>query len=309
MYRTRFAPSPTGHLHMGHAMSALLAWKMAGETAADLQHQHKGFLLRIEDIDQTRCRDSFLSSISEDLAWLGINWSQPVLRQSTRYDVYQSALADLQKAYLIYPCFCTRRQMRQDWADSLSAPHLSERLFRSLVPGMGPDGLLYQRRCAHLSADQRHDLIAQKRPYAWRLDMAQACKMAGPLVWQDLLAGPQKAQPDIFGDIIIARKDIATSYHLAVTVDDAYQAIECVIRGQDLFQVTDIHRLLQALLGLPTPVYLHHPLLGDDTGERLAKRRNSTTLQRIRADGGRVSDDVIPLFTHLFQNILRLRLI
>lgn len=309
MYRTRFAPSPTGALHMGHALSALLAWHMAGKKAAHSDRSQKGFILRFEDIDHTRCRAHFLTEIEEDLRWLGLSWLEPVLYQSQRLDIYQAALARLQQAGLIYPCFCTRRQMKQDWADSLSAPHLQTDPKLIYAPGMGPDGPLYSRRCAHLTETQRADAFAAQTPYAWRLDMAQAIALTGPLYWQDLRAGKQQAVPEIFGDVIIARKDIATSYHLAVTLDDAAQNIECVTRGEDLFPATHIHRLLQSLLDLPTPLYLHHPLLQDDQGERLAKRRNSQTLSEIRQAGGRVNQDVLPLFAHLFQDILRAGLV
>lgn len=294
---------------MGHALSALLAWHLAGARAANSDLPHIGFLLRFEDIDHTRCRDHFLKQIEEDLRWLGLSWPRPVLYQSQRFDIYQAALNHLQAAGLIYPCFCTRRQMKQDWADSLGAPHLKTSSDLIFPPGMGPDGPLYSRRCAHLSEAERHEAFINQTPYAWRLDMTQAIARTGVLHWQDLMAGRQQAVPEIFGDVIIARKDIATSYHLAVTLDDAAQDITCVTRGQDLFAATHIHRLLQALLDLPTPSYLHHPLLQDAQGERLAKRRNSQTLAEIRQAGGRVSQDVMPLFTHLFQDILRAGLV
>lgn len=261
---TRFAPSPTGRLHLGHAHSALFARDCAGPGGR--------FLLRIEDIDPGRCRPEFIDGIEEDLAWLGLDWEQPVRRQSQHLDDYRAALARLAARGLLYPCFCTRKDIADEVARSGHAPH-------------GPDGVLYPGLCRTLSAAERADRVAAGEAHALRLDMIEAIKQAGPLSWLDHDAGVQAAAPEIFGDVVLARKDVPTSYHLAVTVDDALQGVTLVTRGQDLFTASHVHRLLQALLDLPVPDYRHHRLLTDENGKRYAKRDRSLTLQALREAG------------------------
>lgn len=261
---TRFAPSPTGRLHLGHAHSALFARDCAGPGGR--------FLLRIEDIDPGRCRPEFIDGIEEDLAWLGLDWEQPVRRQSQHLDDYRAALARLEARGLLYPCFCTRKDIADEVARSGHAPH-------------GPDGVLYPGLCRNLSAAERADRLAAGEAHALRLDMIEGIKQAGPLAWLDHDAGPQSATPEIFGDVVLARKDVPTSYHLAVTVDDSLQNVTLVTRGQDLFAASHVHRLLQALLDLPVPDYRHHRLLTDENGKRFAKRDRSLTLQSLREAG------------------------
>lgn len=251
---TRFAPSPTGRLHLGHAYSALCAH--------DFARQNDGaFLLRIEDIDPGRARTAFVDGIFEDLIWLGLEWDGELIYQSERLDLYAEALERLKATGLVYPCFCTRA----DIAASVAAPH-------------GPDGPLYPGTCRGLATS---DL---SRPHAWRLDVGRAVARAGPLTWRND-GVTVTAAPETLGDVVLARKDAPASYHLAVTVDDAGQGITDVVRGRDLFASTHVHRLLQALLGLPVPTYHHHPLLTDAAGERLAKRHGAPTLADLRAGG------------------------
>ena len=267
---SRFAPSPTGRLHLGHAFSAL--------RAHDLARVRGGrFLLRIEDIDPTRCRPDHVAGIFEDLRWLGIDWDEEVVFQSERLPLYADALDWLGAQGLTYPCFCTRARIAAEIAASASAPH---------GPAKSPDGgPLYPGRCRGLGEAERVGRIADGEAHAWRLDVAKAVAKAGSLRWHDAAAGEIVATPEIHGDVVLARKDAPTSYHLAVTLDDAAQGVTDVVRGQDLFAATHVHRLLQALLGLPTPLYHHHPLLLDDKGERLAKRAGSPTLASMRAEG------------------------
>ncbi|MBC7906569.1 MAG: tRNA glutamyl-Q(34) synthetase GluQRS [Rhodospirillaceae bacterium] len=256
---TRFAPSPTGRLHLGHAHSALFAY---------VQAQGGRFLLRMEDIDPTRCRRAFEAGIMEDLEWLGLRWEQPVRRQSEHLDDYAAALARLDAMGLIYPCFCTRK----DIAEAGSAPH-------------GPDGPIYPGLCRDVSPSERAERMAAGQPFALRLNMIAATRRTGALVWHDRSIGNLVAQPELFGDVVLARKDIPTSYHLAVTVDDALQNVTLVTRGEDLFAATHVHRLLQALLDLPVPAYTHHRLLTDETGRRYAKRDRSLTIEALRQAG------------------------
>lgn len=266
---TRFAPSPTGHLHLGHAYSAIAAHDRARADGGC-------FLLRIEDIDPSRCREGHVAGILADLAWLGLRWDSPVIRQSARLPLYRSALDRLEAMGLLYPCYCTRADIAREIAAAGAAPH-------------GPDGALYPGTCrdrprAHTDA-----------PHALRLDMAAAVQIAGPLDWIDECAGRRRADPAAFGDVVLARKETPTSYHLAVTVDDADQGITHVVRGADLFAATDVHRLLQALLGLPTPTYHHHRLITDASGQRLAKRHDAPTLEALRdagIDGLALADDL-----------------
>ncbi|WP_138379650.1 tRNA glutamyl-Q(34) synthetase GluQRS [Luteithermobacter gelatinilyticus] len=264
--RTRFAPSPTGYLHLGHACSA--------SYAHDFARRHGGeFLLRMEDIDRTRCRPEFDVAIQEDLKWLGLDWDGPIRRQSRHMEDYQAALDRLRAQDLLYPCFCTRREIQAEIERSGYAPH-------------GLEGMLYPGLCRHLSPQEIETRLSQEKPFALRLDMQRAlARLERSLYWHDLLAGPQKARPETLGDVVLARKDIPTSYHLSVVIDDALQKISHVIRGEDLFYATHLHRLLQHLLGLPTPVYAHHPLLLDEKGKRLSKRHKALTLRQMRAGG------------------------
>ena len=256
---SRFAPSPTGRLHLGHAFSAVRAHDLAREKGGQ-------FLLRIEDIDGTRSREAFVAGIEEDLRWLGLAWDGPVLRQSERMEVYADALERLKAMELVYPCFCTRAEI----AASASAPH-------------GPEGSVYPGTCQPLSDTER--AARMRQPHCWRIDMAAAVTRTGPLRWHDDHAGWVEADPSSAGDVVLARKETPTSYHLAVTVDDAAQGVTDVVRGVDLFEATHVHRLLQALLCLPTPLYRHHPLLVGGDSKRLAKRNGARPLAELRAEG------------------------
>lgn len=267
---TRFAPSPTGYLHLGHAYSALFAYRAAGAGGR--------FLLRIEDIDRTRCRPEFEAAILEDLAWLGLRWEQPVRRQSEHMDEYCAALVRLEVAGLLYPCFCTRAEIAAEIARSGAAPH-------------GSDGPVYPGTCRHLPEQDRAARRQSGKPFALRLDVARAVVLAGNLTWRDRSRGLIEARPERFGDVVLARKETPTSYHLSVTLDDALQGVTLVTRGADLFEATHIHRLLQALLGLPTPDYHHHALVRDVDGNRLAKRDEAPTLRALRA-AGKMPEDV-----------------
>jgi glutamyl-Q tRNA(Asp) synthetase len=304
---SRFAPSPTGLLHLGHAWSAIAAHDRARSAGGR-------FLLRIEDIDGTRSREEYVGAIERDLAWLGLDWDGAVVRQSDRLGLYDAALNRLKALGLLYPCFCTRAEI----AASLSAPH-------------GDAGPVYPGTCRHLAEDERARRIGGEQ-HAWRLDMMKALAtlpsatpdlFRGPpgreaprpdmsraiaasadaaqwipeqvrhdgegvgagLTWHDEIAGTVIATPEIHGDVILARKDAPASYHLAVTVDDAAQGVTHVVRGRDLFGATHVHRLLQALLGLPTPIYRHHALIGNAAGKRLAKRDRAPTLADLRDAG------------------------
>jgi glutamyl-Q tRNA(Asp) synthetase len=264
--RTRFAPSPTGYLHIGHAFSALFAARTATQLGGDM-------LLRIEDIDVGRCRPEFEVAIADDLTWLGLNWPKPVRRQSEHFDDYTAALAILDEATLLYPCFCTRAEISAEIDQSPTAPH-------------GPDGPIYPGTCRDIQPAEAADRKARGDSFALRLNMAKALQHAGPnLTFDDKTHGHVHAEPGKFGDVVLARKDTPTSYHLAVTVDDHIQGITCVTRGEDLFEATHIHRLLQHLLGYATPRYAHHPLIHDAEGRRLAKRDQATSLQELRKRG------------------------
>jgi len=241
MVRTRFAPSPTGLLHIGHAYSALFSERAAREADG-------AFLLRIEDIDPARCRPNFEAAIIEDLAWLGLKWLRPVRRQSDNYGDYERALDKLDDKGLLYPCFCTRKEIRAEIEAAGHAPH-------------GPDGPHYPGTCRALSKSAAMLRIIKGEAYAYRLKTDEAIAEAGPLTWHDRDRGEIEAKPQIFGDVVLARKDVRTSYHLSVTVDDHLQEISLVTRGEDLAEATHIHRLLQALLDLDVPEYQHHRLL------------------------------------------------
>jgi glutamyl-Q tRNA(Asp) synthetase len=257
---TRFAPSPTGLLHLGHAFAAGFAYQAAAGGS---------FLVRLEDIDLTRSRPDYETAIFADLSWLGFQWQQPVRRQSEHFDDYRAALAKLEALGLLYPCFCTRR----DIANAGQAPQ-------------GPDGPLYPGTCRALNIKDRADRIASGVPYALRLDVEKAVQLAGsPLSWNDLDLGECVASPAIFGDVVLARKETPASYHLSVVVDDALQGITLVTRGVDLLSATHLHRLLQHLLDLPVPQYRHHRLITDEHGQRLAKRDNARSIQSLRESG------------------------
>ncbi len=263
---TRFAPSPTGLLHVGHGLAAFIAAEAA---------KNGRFLLRIEDIDRGRCRPEFEAAIYEDLAWLGLVWETPVRRQSAHFAEYEAALTQLQERDLLYPCFCTRA----DIAAAVSAPH------------PGPEGPIYPGTCRHLSSADRQSRIAAGTPFALRLKSDRAIADAGPLTWHDATQGEIAATPEIFGDVVLARKDTPASYHLACTWDDALQGVTLVTRGEDLFQATHIHRLLQKLLKLPTPRYAHHGLILAADGKKYSKRDNAPTLRALR-EAGKSADDV-----------------
>ncbi len=251
---TRFAPSPTGRLHLGHGYSALLAHDAARDAGGR-------FLLRIENIDEGRCREAFVKGIVEDLQWLGLGWDGDILFQSRRGSAYAAALEQLKAMGLAYVCTCTRAEV------AARAPH-------------GPAGPLYPGTCR-----ARARTTDPGTPHCWRLDMAKAIALAGPLDWLDGDAGRVVARPDLQGDVVIARKDAAASYHLAAVLDDAAQGVNLIVRGQDLFDATHIHRLLQALLGVPVPAWHHHRLVTGSDGARLAKRKGSPTLADMRRDG------------------------
>lgn len=260
---TRFAPSPTGYLHLGHAYAAAFAARQAVGGR---------FLLRIEDIDPTRCHEQFVTAIAEDLSWLGVSWEKPIMRQSQNFPAYQAALAQLQERGLLYPCFCTRKAIQQEIEAAGQAPQ-------------GPEGARYPRLCYGLSARERQERMARGQSFCWRLDMVQACRQAGCITWHDAALGQVIGRAEEFGDIVLARKETPASYHLAVVVDDAAQGVSLVTRGADLIRATDVHRVLQCLLGLPEPAYHHHVLITDSSGRRYAKRDQSVTLRSLRAEG------------------------
>ncbi len=276
---TRFAPSPTGELHLGHVRSALEGWRAA--------RQSRGrFLLRLEDIDRTRCRDDYAAAIVEDLLWLGLDWDGPVRRQSEHLDDYRGALDRLAAFGVVYPCFCTRREIAAEIAGAGGAPQ-------------GEAGPRYPGTCRRLSRVERTARQRRGHDFALRLDVARALALTGPLAWIEEAGGvprPVAARPEMLGDVVLARKDTPTSYHLAVTVDDALQGVSLVTRGADLAPATHIHRLLQALLGLPTTHYRHHPLLTDAAGRRLAKRDRALTIRAMRAQGLRPADIIARAF-------------
>ena len=263
--RTRFAPSPSGLLHLGHAYSALFAEKEAKDGDGTL-------LLRFEDIDKERCDPKYEKQIEEDLSWLNIQWEAEPRRQSEHLADYSAALEKLRSLNIIYPCFLSRKELNE----ALSAPHNILAQTNTAAP-LNTD--------QYLSESERDRRTNNEEPFALRLRMTAALKMVGPLHWDDIDKGPQIARPEIFGDVIIARKDIPTSYHLSVVVDDAIQGITTVTRGNDLFEATHLHRLLQELLNLQVPQYKHHKLLTDNKGERMAKRNKSITLQSLRLSG------------------------
>ena len=271
----RFAPSPNGHLHLGHAYSALLNFDLARQSGGR-------FLLRIEDIDATRCKPELEAAIYEDLAWLGIDWEQPVRRQSEHFDDYRAAIDQLSARGLVYPSFESRAEITR---------LVVQRETEGVWP-RDPDGApLYPGAAKSLSADQRVRLLESGMPYALRLDMAAAWAGVGGLAWIEHGEGPDRetgtvaARPEAWGDVILARKETPTSYHLSVVIDDALQGVTDVVRGQDLFWSTSVHRLLQTLLVLPQPVYRHHRLIRDAAGQKLSKSTDATGLRELRGAG------------------------
>ena len=271
---TRFAPSPTGHLHLGHAYSALFAENAARERGGK-------FLLRIEDIDQGRCRKTYENSIKRDLNWLGLIWEKPVRKQSDHLDDYKAVLNILNHKKVIYPCFCTRRDILMEIERMASAPHGVKH---------GPVGPIYPGSCRKLTFEERKSRVAANEEFALRLNIDRAKEMVGDIKWKDIDKGLVHAKPEIFGDIVVARKDMPTSYHLSVTVDDYLQGVTLVTRGEDLRLVTHLHCLLQSLMGYDKPVYQFHPLLIGEDGQRFAKRNRSVTLKSLRASGKTASE-------------------
>ena len=272
---TRFAPSPTGYLHLGHIRSALEGWRAARDSGGR-------FLLRLEDIDQTRCRDEYATAILEDLLWLGLSWDGAVRKQSEHFDDYRRALDRLEAMAVLYPCFCTRREIRDEIAQAGGAPH-------------GPSGPTYPGTCRGLDTRQRTEKQRSGIDYALRLDLSRALALTGPLDWvEEGEEGPRRkpVDPEPLGDVVLARKDVPASYHLAVTVDDAIQEVTLVTRGEDLAAATHVHRVLQALLDLPTPSYCHHKLLTDPSGRRLSKRNRGLTIRSMR-EGGLSAAEII----------------
>ncbi len=261
----RFAPSPTGFLHLGHAFSAWTSWHRARLAGGR-------FVLRIEDIDPDRCRPAFAEAVFEDLAWLGIDWDGEVVFQSRRLEVYQGLLAALAGRGLVYPCFCSRAEIRREVAASAGAPH-------------GPEGALYPGTCRRLSADERAARLAAGAPHGWRLDVERALDGASGLWFCDERAGEVLARPEMFGDVVLGRRETPASYHLCVTCDDAAQGVTHVVRGEDLLPATHVHRLLQFLFEWAVPKYAHHGLLRDTAGMRLSKRDGAFSLRAMRAAG------------------------
>jgi glutamyl-Q tRNA(Asp) synthetase len=276
----RFAPSPNGYLHLGHAFSALLNFDLARESGGQ-------FLLRIEDIDATRCRPEFEAAIYEDLGWLGLSWETPVRRQSEHFSEFREAVEKLSDQGLVYPAFESRAEI---------ARLVAERDAVAPWP-RDPDGApLYPGAAKTFSAAARRQLIEQGLPYALRLDMAAACARAPDLSWVEHGEGPGDetglvaARPEAWGDVILARKETPTSYHLSVVIDDALQGVTDVVRGQDLFWSTSVHRLLQTLLGIPQLAYRHHRLILDDAGQKLSKSTKATALRELRGQGATPAD-------------------
>lgn len=285
MIVTRFAPSPTGYLHLGHAFAALTAAR-AGMR----------FLLRIEDLDKGRAREEFVAAIFEDLTWLGLGWEEPVLRQSSRATAYGEALAQLKP--FTYPCFCTRKEIADEIVRASEAPHINilpipqtgdllsapRNSDLQSAPRRGPDGPLYPGTCRRLSIAEREERIAGGEPHAIRLDAAKAAGATGSLVFTEH-GHAHAVDPLLFGDVVLARKDLPAAYHLAVVVDDAHQGVTLVTRGQDLLLATHVQRLLQALLEYPVPAYAHHRLILDKDGRKFSKRDHAITLRALRAEG------------------------
>jgi len=271
----RFAPSPTGPLHLGHAYAALFAYELAMEKGGR-------FLLRFEDIDVTRVRDQYYLAIERDLVWLGIHWDGTPIRQKDRLPAYTESLQKLKSLHVVYPCFCTRREIQQELKSMIHAPH-------------SPEGeAMYPGTCRDLTPTERAERIGQGQAHCWRLDAHRAIDLTGPLVFEDQIKGRLDVDPLLLGDVVLARKDIATSYHLAVVTDDHFQGVTDVTRGEDLLSSTHVHRILQSLLGLAVPVYHHHRLIVDEAGKRLAKRDDAVSLATLR-DQGKKREDILAM--------------
>lgn len=264
--RTRFAPSPTGYLHLGHVLAAAIAH--------DLAHQKPGgqFLLRHEDIDHSRVRPEYKEAIEEDLRWLGFDWNEEIMHQSARTAAYEDALETIRQQGLAYPCFCTRKEIQAEWAGIAAAPH----------DGTEPP---YPGTCRRFTPAERAQKLASGLAHCWRLNARAAAPLCQGLAFHDLRHGIHAIDPSLINDVVLARKDIGTAYHLAVVVDDAFQKITHVTRGEDLLSSTPTHRVLQHILGLPAPTYLHHRLVLDDQGRRLAKRHDALSIRELRAAG------------------------
>ena len=265
---TRFAPSPTGPLHLGHVHAALFARRRARAAGGR-------FLLRLEDTDLARCRPEHAAAILEDLAWLGLRWDGPVRVQSEHFAEYRAVLDRLRGEGLLYPCFCSRA----DIVRAATAPH-------------GPEGSVYPGTCRHLPPAEREARIASGQPHAWRLDTAAALARTGPLCFTEAGRGRLRCDPMAFGDVVLGRRDAPASYHLSVAHDDAAQGVTLVTRGEDLLAATSVHRLLQAVMGWPEPRYAHHALLRDSEGRRLSKRDGAAGIRQLR-DAGRSAADVL----------------
>ena len=271
---TRFAPSPTGRLHLGHAYSAWLAWERARSAGGQ-------FLLRFEDIDHTRVREEYYQGIEEDLRWLGIDWEGQPWRQLSRMDAYSQAFDRLQKMGLLYPCFCTRKELA------------------ATAPQQGDGAMNYPGTCLRFDDSERQNKLKSGVSYSWRLNMEKAALRVGELTFDDSERGQIVVRPQLLGDPVLARKDIATSYHLAVVVDDAAQKVTEVIRGEDLLESTHIHRVLQVLLGFSEPQYFHHALVNDSEGKRLAKRNDSLAITTLRQEGWSAEKVLAEALAHL----------
>ncbi len=271
---TRFAPSPTGLLHLGHVYAA--------KVAQDLARSHSGeYLLRFEDIDTSRTREHFYQAILDDLDWLGIQHDQEPIRQTDRLPQYTAAVQSLQDLGVLYPCFCTRKDISRELSHITNAPH-------------GPEGTLYAQTCRNLSPDQIDHYLQQGKTPSWRLNTSKAKSLTSAISFDDEIHGKINVDHDLLGDVILSRKDIGTSYHIAVVVDDAFQNISHVTRGEDLLPSTHIHTILQKLLKLPQPSYQHHRLINDDCGERLAKRNAPLSIQALR-EQGHTSEQVLAM--------------
>lgn len=263
--RTRFAPSPTGHLHLGHIYAATFARNLALENGGE-------FLLRFEDIDTTRVRQEYYTQIETDLQWLGLTWHGTPIRQTNRIVEYDQAMQKLEALGVIYPCFCTRKEIQRELKHITNAPH-------------GAPEIFYPETCRHLPPETIVSKLAEGKTPSHRINIQAAAKLAGPLTFHDQTYGKISVDPTILEDTILARKDIGTSYHIAVTIDDAFQNITHVTRGEDLLNATHLHRILQTLLNLPEPNYAHHILINDQTGTRLAKRNQPLSIKSLKESG------------------------
>jgi len=276
---TRFAPSPTGQLHLGHVYAAKFAYDLAQKTNTE-------FLLRFEDIDLTRVKDEYYLEIERDLTWLGLNWNGKPLRQRERFPLYAQALEKLKAREVVYPCFCTRREIQRDIKTMGEAPHSDDNSKNSQYPGT----------CKVLTPQQRQAKIDTGAPHCWRLDAKAAADQTGKIYFEDSIYGKTQVNHKLLGDVILARKDITTSYHIAVVIDDAMQQITDVSRGADLLTSTHVHCLLQNLLELPTPCYHHHRLILDDQDKRLAKRNHTQSIKTLRGQN-KTAAEVIAMVT------------